>query len=175
MDFFTAPTIAFGVLFCFFVIVHDRRRILHFNVTKHPTSVWVTQQMREAFHYDSAPKYLIFDRGAYFDGEVVAVIKSFGIDHKRTGLQSPRQNGIAERRVGSCHRELLDQIIVVNECHLQRFLNESILYYRNDTTHLGLSKQTPAGRMVAEQADGGSMIISKPRIGGLHHRYELAA
>jgi hypothetical protein len=48
MDFFTVPTITFGVLYCFFVISHDRRRILHFNITKHPTSSWITQQLREA-------------------------------------------------------------------------------------------------------------------------------
>jgi hypothetical protein len=64
MDFFTVPTATFGVLYCFFVIAHDRRRILHFNVTKHPTSDWVSQQLREAFPYDSAPRYLILDRDA---------------------------------------------------------------------------------------------------------------
>lgn len=71
MDFFTVPTLTFGVLYCFFVIAHDRRRVLHFNVTKHPTSDWVSQQLREAFPYDSAPRYLIFDRDATFNDEVV--------------------------------------------------------------------------------------------------------
>jgi hypothetical protein len=66
MDFFTVPTITFGVLYCFFVIGHDRRRILHFNVTKHPTSMWIIQQLRQAFPFDSAPRWLVFDRDAKY-------------------------------------------------------------------------------------------------------------
>ena len=89
MDFFTVPTLTFGVLYCFFVIAHNRRHILHFNVTKHPTSAWVSQQLREAFPYDSAPRYLIFDRGSNFNEEVVSTIKSFGIEPKRTSFRSP--------------------------------------------------------------------------------------
>ena len=70
MDFFTVPTITFGVLYCFFVISHDRRRILHFNVTKHPTSSWIVQQLREAFPFGCAPRFLIFDRDAKYGLEV---------------------------------------------------------------------------------------------------------
>jgi transposase InsO family protein len=116
MDFFTVP-ITFGVLY--FVIAHNRRSILHFNVTRHPTSAWVIQQLREAFPYDSAPRHLIFDRGANFSDHVVDMIKSFGIQPKRTTFQSPWQNGIAERFVGSCRRDLLDHVIVVNERHFE--------------------------------------------------------
>jgi putative transposase len=79
MDFFTVPTLTFGVLYCFFVIAHDRRRILHFNVTRHPTSAWVIQQLRETFPFDSAPGYLIFDRGPQFNNEVIETVKSFGV------------------------------------------------------------------------------------------------
>jgi putative transposase len=88
MDFFTVPTVTFGVLYGFFVIAHERRRILHFNVTRQPTSAWVVQQLREAFPYDSAPRYLILDRGASFNDDVVDTIKSFGIQPKRTSFQS---------------------------------------------------------------------------------------
>jgi transposase InsO family protein len=97
MDFFTVPTLSFGVLYCFFVIAHDRRRILHCNATNRPTSAWVVQQLREAFPYDSAPKYLIFDRGASFNEEVIDTVKSFGIQPTRTSFRSPWQNGVAER------------------------------------------------------------------------------
>ena len=82
MDFSTVPTLTFGVLYCFFVIAHDRRRILHFNVTKYPTSAWVVQQLREAFPYDSTPSYLIFDRGTQFNEEVIDTMKNFGIQPK---------------------------------------------------------------------------------------------
>jgi len=94
MDFFTVPTLTFGVLYCFFVIAHDRRRVVHFNATKHPTSAWVAQQLREAFPYDSAPRYLIFDRGSNFNQEVVETIKTFGIEPKANKLSEP----MAKRR-----------------------------------------------------------------------------
>jgi transposase InsO family protein len=175
MDFFTVPTLNFGILYCFFVITHDRRRILHCNVTRHPTSAWVVQQLREAFPYDSAPKYLILDRGSNFNAEVVDVAKSFGIDTKRTSIRSPWQNGIAERWVGNCRRDLLDHVIVLNERHLRRLMNEYIRYYHDDRTHLGLEKQTPAGRQAVTGPNVCNRIIAMPRLGGLHHRYDLAA
>ena len=87
MDFFTVPTLTFGVLYCFFVIAHDRRRILHCNVTKYPTSDWVIQQLREAFPYDSAPSYLIFDRGTQFNEEVIDAVKNFGIQIGRASCR----------------------------------------------------------------------------------------
>jgi len=87
MDFFTVPTLTFGVLYCLFVIAHDRRRVLHFNATKHPTSAWVSQQLREAFPYDSAPRYLIFDRDATFNAEVVETAKAVGVKPVRTAFK----------------------------------------------------------------------------------------
>ena len=175
MDFFTVPTLTFGVLYCFFVIAHDRRRILHFNVTKHPTSDWVSQQFREAFPYDTAAKYLIHDRDAIFGTDVVETIQTLSMESKRTAFKSPWQNGVAERFVGSCRRDLLDHVIVVNERHLKRLMTEYVRYYHDDRTHLGLSKETPAGR-VAETSPGASWrVVASPKLGGLHHRYDLAA
>jgi transposase InsO family protein len=175
MDFFTVPTLTFGVLHCFFVIAHDRRRILHCNVTRHPTSVWVSQQLRETFPYDSVPGYLIFDRAANFGEEVVSTIKSFGIQPKRTSFRSPWQNGVAERWVGNCRRDLLDHVIVLNERHLKRLMNEYIHHYHDDRTHLALKKGTPGGRVAAADTDVNRKAISMPKLGGLHHRYDLAA
>ena len=175
MDFFTVPTVTFGVLYCFFVIAHDRRRILHFNVTRHPASSWVVQQLREAFPYDSAPGYLIFDRGANFNQEVIDTVKIFGIQPKRTSFRSPWQNGVAERFVGNCRRDLLDHVIVLNERHLKRLMKEYIRYYHEDRTHLALGKGTPAGRKAEDGVRADSSVISMSRLGGLHHRYDLAA
>jgi putative transposase len=172
MDFFTVPTIAFGVLYCLFVISHDRRRILHFNVTKHPTSLWTIQQLREAFPFGSAPRFLIFDRDAKYGAEVPAAIRSMKIKCIRTSLRSPWQNGIAERWDESCRRDLLDHIIAVNERHLKRLLSEYVRYYHEDRTHLGLGKETP-GRRIGSEATG--RIISHDRLGGLHHRYDRPA
>jgi hypothetical protein len=80
---------------------------------------------------------------------------------------------VAERFVGSCRRDLLDHVIVLNERHLKRLMTEYVRYYHADRTHLGLEKQTPEKRDVAKSASG--TVISLPRLGGLHHRYDLAA
>jgi hypothetical protein len=101
MDFFTVPTLTFDVLYCFFVIAHDRRRILHFNATRFPSSAWVSQQLREAFPYESAPKYLIHDQDAILGTEGVDTIEALDVKSKRTAFKSPWQNGIAERFAGS--------------------------------------------------------------------------
>ena len=175
MDFFTVPTLSFGVFYCFFVIAHDRRRVLHCNVIKHPSSAWVSQQLRQTFPYDSAPRYLIFDRDTSFNPEITNTVKSFGIQPKRTSFRSPWQNGVAERWVSSCRRDLLDHVIVLNEGHLKRLMREYVRYYHEDRTHLALEKGTPGGREVTRSSDVACKVISMPRLGGLHHRYDLAA
>ncbi|PYU21396.1 MAG: integrase [Acidobacteria bacterium] len=172
MDFFTVPTLTFSVLHCFFVIDHGRRRILHFNVTRHPTSSWIVQQLREAFPYQSAPRLLIFDRDAKYGLEVPIAVRSMAIRPVRTSLRSPWQNGIAERWVESCRRDLLDHVIALNERHLKRLVSEYVRYYHEDRAHLGLDKQTPAGRV---QSMFRGPVVSRPRLGGLHHRYDRAA
>ena len=172
MDFFTAPTITFSMLYCFFVISHDRRRILHFNVTRHPTSTWIVQQLREAFPFGSAPRFLIFDRDSKYGVEVPAAVRSLKIRPVRTSFESPWQNGVAERWVESCRRDLLDRIIAMNEHHLKRLLSEYVRYYHEDRTHLSLGKGTPA-RRTRSVAPG--RVLSHERLGGLHHRYDRAA
>jgi putative transposase len=172
MDFFTVPTITFSALYCFFVISHDRRRILHFNVTKHPTSLWIVQQLREAFPFESAPRFVIFDRDAKYGLEVPAAVRSLSVSPVRTSFASPWQNGVAERWVGSCRRDLLDHIIAVDERHLKRLLSEYIRYYHEDRTHLGLGKGTPDGRT---RTIVSGHVLSHVRLGGLHHRYDRAA
>ena len=172
MDFFTVPTVTFSLLYCFFVISHDRRRILHFNVTRHPTSRWIVQQLREAFPYQTAPQFLIFDHDAKYGLEVPTAVRSMSITCLQTSFQSPWQNGVAERWVGSCRRDLLDHIIALNESHLRRLLSQYVSYYHEDRTHLGLGKQTPGRRIRCTTTD---LVISHPRLSGLHHRYDRAA
>jgi putative transposase len=172
MDFFTVPTVTFGMLYCFFIISHDRRRILHLNVTKHPTSLWIVQQLREAFPFGSAPRFLIFDRDGKYGLEVPVAVRALKISPVRTSFESPWQNGIAERWVESCRRDLLDHIIALDEGHLKRLLSEYVDYYHEDRTHLGLGKGTPNGR-TGSKASG--RVLSLPRLGGLHHRYDRAA
>jgi transposase InsO family protein len=172
MDFFTVPTATFGVLYCFFIISHDRRRVLHCNVTRHPTSAWIIQQLREASPYRSAPRFLIFDHDAKFGLEVPAAIRSMKIASRQTSVGSPWQNGVAERWVGSCRREMLDHVIALNERHLKRLLADYISYYHDDRTHLALNKQTPSRRI---QSLGVNPVVSHRCLRGLHHRYDRAA
>jgi transposase InsO family protein len=175
MDFFTVPTLTFGVLYCFFVIDHDRRKILHLNVTQNPSAPWVALQLRQTWAYDQPQRFLIFDRDAKFNADVVATVEDYGMRPMRTALRSPWQNGIAERWVGSVRRDLLDHVIVLNQRHLRRLMKNYIRYYHEDRTHLGLGKDTPSGRVAASASPIGSKVISLPRLGGLHHRYAAAA
>ena len=175
MDFFTVPTLTFGVLYCFFVIGHDRRKILHFNVTRNPNALWVVQQLREAWAYKQPHRFLLFDRDAKFGAEVVSAVRDMGSEPTRTAFRSPWQNGVAERWVGSCRRDLLDHVIILNERHLKRLMSSYLLYYHQDRTHLGLAKDTPASRPTEIRAARERKIQSFPRLGGLHHRYAVAA
>ena len=175
MDFFTVPTVTFRLLYVWFAIEHGRRRVLRFAVTEHPAASWVIQQLREAFPLDTAPRRLIFDRDSIFSAQVVSTVKAFGIKPTRTAYRSPWQNGVAERWVGSVRRELLDHVVVLGERHLCHLLREYIAYYDDDRTHLGLGKATPTGRPVTRRRDGGAEVVARPRVGGLHQRYDWRA
>jgi hypothetical protein len=109
LDFFTVPSVTFQLLYSFFVIEHGRRKILHCDVTRHPTAEWVVQQLREAFPEAGGYRYVILDRDSMFDADVLAFFHATGLQPKRTSIRPPWQNGIVERWVGSCRRELLRQ------------------------------------------------------------------
>ncbi len=174
VDFHTVPTVSFNVLHVFVVIEHARRRVLHINVTAHPTAKWIAQQITEAFPFDTAPKYLIRDGDAKYGDAVVRRITALGMKDVVTTPASPWENAYAERIIGSLRRECLDHIIVLNERHLRRVLKEYFIYYHEHRTHLGLNKDAPLGREI-EGGEGGN-VIARPFLGGLHHRYmRLAA
>jgi len=175
MDFFTVPTLTFGILYCFFIIGHDRRKILRFSVTRNPNALWVVQQLREAWAYKQPHRFMLFDRDSKFGTDVISAVKGLGSQPIRTAFRSPWQNGVAERWVGSCRRDLLDHVIVLNEQHLKRLMTEYVRYYHEDRTHLGLEKDTPRGRPTAIRYGTDGTIHSFPRLGGLHHRYTVAA
>ena len=172
MDFFTVPTATFRMLYVFFVIHPARRTVLHARVTEHPTAAWITQQLREAFPYDTAPGSLIFDRDKKYSHEVLATRESMGIERKQITAYSPWQHGVAERWVQTVRRDLLDHAIVFSERQLQRLLTEFLAYDHEDRTHLGLAKATPAMRKVTSRPAVDAAVVAHPRLGGLHHRYE---
>jgi transposase InsO family protein len=171
LDFLTVPTITFQLLYCFFVIDHRRRKILHCNVTAHPTAHWIIQQLRETFSGEEPYRYVILDHDAKFNGEMIAFLKSTGLTPKRTSVQAPWQNGIAERWVGSARREILDHVIALNEGHLHRLLREYIAYHHEDRIHDALAKDTPNQRPIENRPSPTATVVSGARLGGLHHRY----
>jgi transposase InsO family protein len=171
-DFFVVPTVTYRLLFVLVLLAHERRRVVHFAVTAHPTTEWTSQQLREAFPEDSAPRYLLRDRDDAFAG-LWAIASGMGITEVLTAPQSPWQNAYVERWIGSLRRECLDHVIVLTEAGLRRILSSYVAYYEQSRTHLSLTKDAPIPRPISAPADG--RVVAIPQVGGLHHRYERRA
>ena len=169
LDFFTVSTVRFHVLFVLILLAHDRRRVVHFNITKYPAARWTAQQVVEAFPWETAPQYLIRDRDGKYGEEFVRRIESLGIKQVLISTRSPWQNPYVERVIGSIRRECLDHVVVFSERHLRRVLKKYFTYYHVTRTHLGLEKDCPRPRPL-ELPDLGP-IRTEPMVGGLHHRY----
>ena len=173
VDFFTAYTITFKVLYCFVVLSHDRRRVIHFNVTQNPTAEWTAQQIIEAFPYDTAPRFLLHDRDSVYGGVFRRRVKGMGIEEVTTAYRSPWQNPYCERVIGSIRRDCLDHVIIFNEAHLRRILAEYVRYYNESRTHSSLDSNSPIPREIEPPSKGNIVAVSF--LGGLHHRYTRAA
>jgi len=173
IDFFTVPTATFRILFAFLVMRHDRRHVVHFNVTAHPTAAWTAQQIVEAFPEDTAPRFLIRDRDGIYGDVFQQRVRNIGIEEVVCAAQSPWQNPYCERLVGSIRRECLDHVIILNERHLLRILRLYLDYYHESRTHLSLNRNAPIERKVEPPHLG--PVLAIPQVGGLHHRYCRAA
>ncbi len=173
VDFFVVPTVMFKVLFVFVVLAHERRRVVHINVTDAPTAQWTAQQLVEAFPWETAPRYLLRDRDAVYGVAFSSRAQTMGIHEVKTAPRSPWQNPYVERLIGTLRRECLDHVVVLNETHLRRLLREYLIYYHGARTHLSLEKDAPEPRPV-ERLDEGR-IVETPMVGGLHHRYSRRA
>jgi transposase InsO family protein len=173
IDFFTVPTATFRVLFCFIVLEHSRRRILHFNVTANPTAEWTGIQIVQAFPYDSAPKYLLRDNDAIYGEAIRGKIDALQMQEVKISPHSPWQTPYVERVIGSIRRECINHMIILGEHHLRRIAAEYVGYYNESRAHQSLDGNSPVPREV-EPADQGQ-VVSFPYLGGLHHRYGRAA
>jgi transposase InsO family protein len=173
IDFLTVPTATFRVLYVFLVLSHDRRRVVHWNVTSHPGAQWTAQQIVEAFPEDTAPKYMIRDRDGIYGEKFQGRVEGMGIEQVLTAPRSPWQNPYAERIVGSVRRECLDHVIVFGEQHLYRILKSYFAYYHRSRTHLSLGMDAPETRPI--QPPGMGKVVALLEVGGLHHRYERRA
>ncbi len=173
IDFFTVPTARLRVLFVLVVLAHHRRRVLHFNVTEHPTAAWTAQQLGDAFPEDSAPSYLLRDRDRVYGEQFRHRVKGMRIEEVLTAPHSPWQNPFAERLIGSVRRECLHHVLVLSERHLRRTLTQYFAYYHGARIHLALDKDAPDIRPVQRPEVGA--IVATPEVGGLHHRYARRA
>jgi putative transposase len=169
VDFFTLPTTRLRVLFVLVVLAHHRRRVVHFNVTEHPTGAWTAQQLVDTFPDDSAPPYLLRDRDGIYGQAFRRRVKGMGICEVLTAPHSPWQNPFVERFIGSIRRECLDHVLVLGKRHLRRTLARYFAYYHHARTHLVLDKDAPDVRPI-ELPEAGR-ILQIPEVGGLHHRY----
>jgi transposase InsO family protein len=148
IDFLTVPTATFRVLFVLVVVAHYRRRIVHFQVTKHPTGWWTGPRRVETFPEDTAPRYLLWDGDKIYGEDFGSRVKGMDIQEVTIAPYSPWQNPFAERLAGSLRRECLDHVIVLGEKHLRRILKS---YFDSDLgsrTHLCLAKDAPTTRVV---------------------------
>jgi putative transposase len=170
LDFFVVPTVTHKVLFVLLILAHHRRRVVHFNVTEHPTAEWTTQQVIDAFPWDEAPRYLLRDRDCVYDVSFRQRVRDMGIEEVVIAPRSPWQNPYVERLIGSLRRECLDHVIVLHERHLRRLLTSYFSYYHAWRTHRALDMDAPAPRPVQPPELG--PVQKVPEVGGLHHHYE---
>ncbi|TSA30731.1 MAG: integrase [Ignavibacteriales bacterium] len=167
IDFLTVPTYNFKLMYVLIFLSHERRRIIHFNVSSHPTSEWSTQQLKNALYDSDSPKFLIRDRDTKFGSLFSQTVSDCGIREIVTAYRSPWQNGYCERVIGSIRREFLDHVIVINENHLRKLLKEYFHYYNYQRTHLGLEKDSPESRPVQVIGKIEKMAVAN----GLHNYY----
>jgi hypothetical protein len=173
VDFFTIATIRLRVLYVFIVLAHDRRRVIHFNMTEHPTVAWAAQQIIEAFPEDLAPRFMVRDHDGIYGEIFRSRVEGMGIEEICIAPWSPWQNCYVERLIGSIRRECLNHVIVLNDNHLRRLLESYFRYYHESRTHLSLDKDAPGCR--ATQSNKSGRIVQIPQVGGLHYRYERRA
>jgi len=173
LDFFVVPTVTHKVLYVLLILAHERRRVVHFNITEHPTAAWTAQQVVEAFPWDEAPRYLLRDRDCIYGTSFRQRVQHMGIEEIVIAPRSPWQNPYVERLIGSIRRECLDHVIVLHERHLRRLLTGYFQYYHHWRTHRALEMDCPLRRPVQRPEVG--PIREVPEVGGLHHHYERQA
>src|SRR5215813_11560346 len=173
LDFFTVPTATFRVLFVLVVLSHGRRRLVHFNVTEHPTAEWTARQFLEACTLEESSRYLIRDRDSVYGERFSRQAKTLDVREVITAPRSPWQNAYAERVIGSIRRECVDHVVVIGERHLLRILTKYVEHYKATRTHLSLAKDAPRSRTVQPPSEG--RVMEVPRVGGLHHEYTRRA
>src|SRR3979490_772265 len=173
VDMFVVVTATLQLLSAVVVLGHERRKVIHFDVTPNPTQAWLARQIPEAFPWDPAPRFLLRDRDASYGQTFRDRVQAMAIEQVVTAPQSPWQNAYVGPIIGSIRRECLDHIIVFDERHLRRVLSAYFEYHHHSRTHLSLAKDCPDPRPIQPPSAG--TVVAFPQVGGLHHRYERRA
>jgi putative transposase len=182
-DYFVAVTATFRLLYAFFVIEHRSRRLIHCNVTAHPSAAWTLQQLRETVGYEDRYQFLIHDRDSIFAGHLDELIRALGIRVLKSAAHTPQMNAICERVIGTTRRECLDWLIPLSESHLRFILKSWIAHDNGGRSHMALGPgvpDPPATTMVLPEPSsrhrrGESYAVRATSVlGGLHHEYSAA-
>ena len=173
VDMFLVVTARFQLLYALVVLGHERRKVIHFDITQNPTQVWLARQITEAFPWDTAPRFLLRDRDTSYGQIFRDRVQAMAIEEVVAAPRSPWQNAYVERIIGSIRRECLDHVVVFDERHLRRVLSAYFRYHHRSRTHLSLDKDCPEPRPIQPPSAG--TVVAFPQVGGLHHRYERRA
>jgi putative transposase len=180
-DFFVSVTARFQVVYVFVIMEVATRRLVHLNVTSHPTAAWTLQQFREAIYDNQGYRFLIHDRDQIYSRELDLAVRDMGVRVLKTPFRSPRANCYCERLIGSLRRGCLDFLIPMSEGHLRRMVKGWQIHYNQARPHSSLEPGFPEprpGLPVPPQNDRhqfpkGYRVTAKPILGGLHHEYQL--
>jgi len=182
-DFFVVASASFRIFYVLVAMEHASRRIIHLNVTAHPTAAWTLQQLREAIHSDHTYQFILHDRDAIFSTQLDASVARMGLQVIKTPVRSPQANSLCERLIGTLRRECLDWMIPVSEEHLRRTLRSWLVHYNRGRPHSSLGPglpDPPLNLPVPLQCqrhhfDRASRVVGRPVLNGLHHEYTLVA
>jgi transposase InsO family protein len=179
-DFFVVVTATFRLIYVFVIMELDTRRILHFNVTQHPTAEWTLQQFRECVSGDEGYRFVIHDRDRIYSQDLDQSLKSLGLTVLKTPYKSPQANAFCERLIGSARRECFDFMIPLNETHVRQTFKSWTSHYNRGRPHSSLGPGTPDQsspkaelQIERHRIPKGCCIVSVSILGGLHHEYRL--
>lgn len=179
-DFFLTITARFRLLYVFVVLDVGTRRIVHWNVTEHPTADWTIQQCRAVITGETGHRFLVHDRDAIYAPAVDRAIRSMGLRVLKTPPRTPQANAFCERVIGTIRRECLDWLIPLHERHLRGILREWVPHYNRGRPHssLGPGIPEPSPALIRPVPTGhrlptGCRVIATPVLNGLHHEYHL--
>ncbi len=172
-DFLQTYDALFRSIFVFVIIELESRRVVHVNVTRHPTDAWVAQQLREVTPFGEGPRFLIRDNDKKYGGQFQHVVDGADIELLKTPVEAPRANAFCERFLGSLRRECLDYLLILSERHLRHMASEYVTYFNQARPHQGINQHIPCAPPLLNYPDG--EIVGVPVLGGLHHDYRRQA